>query len=269
MLSSVRTPRENPQHLPISLIRIHIERTVIQRDRRVLTRHFPQTLRNIHMPALTAILRAENHERALVSAIPIAAPASATPLAAAPAAKHRSVDQAVVPKLKHGFPSVRTPRKTAQRLRMSLIPVHLDRTVIQPERPVLTRHFPQPLRNIHMPSLTTILRAKNHVLASVIVPSAIPAAVPVFVAPVAPSPAAKRRSVDHTAVAKFKHPFPPVWTPRKDPQLLGPPMVRICVHRVVADPKTTVPTPQVLHPRSDVHVPAPRAIFPITNNLLA
>src|SRR5258708_22914466 len=109
MLSSVRTPRENPQHLPISLIRIHIERTVIQPERPVLTRHFPQTLRNIHMPALTAILRAENHERALVSALPIAAPASATPLAAAPPAQHPSVHHAVLPTLKHGFPPVRPP----------------------------------------------------------------------------------------------------------------------------------------------------------------
>src|SRR5258708_21311575 len=119
MLSSVRTPRENPQHLPISLIRIHIERTVIQPERPVLTRHFPQALRNIHMPALTAILRAENHERALVSAIPIAAPATATPLAAAPAAKHPSLDHAVIPKLKNVFPPVRPPRTTPKRLRLS------------------------------------------------------------------------------------------------------------------------------------------------------
>src|SRR5258708_24122725 len=134
MLAPVRTPRENPQPLPISLIRIHIERTVIQPERPVLTRHFPQALRNIHMPALAAILRAKNHERALVSAIPIAAPASATPLAAAPSAKHRSVDQAVIPNLKHGFPSIRTARTKPQFLRISFLSIRLDRTVIHPER---------------------------------------------------------------------------------------------------------------------------------------
>src|SRR5258708_18854837 len=115
MLSSVRTPRENPQHLPISLIRIHIERTVIQPERPVLTRHFPQTLRNIHMPALTAILRAENHERALVSVISIAAPASATPVAPASPATHRSIGHAVVPNLEHGIHSMRNPLSHAQR----------------------------------------------------------------------------------------------------------------------------------------------------------
>src|ERR1700738_397993 len=110
-LSPVRTPRKNPQHLRISLIGIHIERTVIQSERPVLTRHFPQSLRNIHVSALAAILGAKNHEGTLASAIPIAAPAPATPLPTTPVMKHRSIDQAVIPKLKHPFPSIRTLRK--------------------------------------------------------------------------------------------------------------------------------------------------------------
>src|SRR5258708_10689622 len=106
MLSSVRTPRKNPQQLPMSLIRIHVERTVIQPERPVLTRHFPQPLRNIHMPALTPILRAENHEHALVSAIPIAAPAAPTPLAATPPTKPASVHHLVLPHLNHPLQSL-------------------------------------------------------------------------------------------------------------------------------------------------------------------
>src|SRR5258708_20183917 len=77
------------------------------------------------------------------------------------------------------------------------------------------------------------------------------------------------RSVNHAAVAILKHVLSPVWTPRKNPQLLGPPMVRICVHRVVVDPKRTVPTRQVLQPRSDVHVTAIRAILRVENDVRA
>src|SRR5260370_23035764 len=111
-----------------------------------------------------------------------------------------------------------------------------------------------------MPALAPILRAQNHVLAGVVIAS-IPASVPVFVAPVAPPPAAKHRSVKHGTVVKFKHSFPPLRPPRKNPQRLPRSMIRIRIHRVVAYPKSPVPTRQVLQPVSDVHMPALVAIL--------
>src|ERR1700687_4189966 len=112
-----------------------------------------------------------------------------------------------------------------------------------------------------MPALAPILRAENHERARIVVPSAIPAAVPVFIAPIAAAPAPKHRSVEHAAVGKLKHPFLPVWTTRKNPQGLRMSLIRICIHRVVADPKRPVLTRQKLQPLSNVHMIALAAIL--------
>src|SRR5713226_2436240 len=111
-----------------------------------------------------------------------------------------------------------------------------------------------------MPALAPILRAQNHVLARVVIAS-IPAAVPMFVAPVAPPPASKHRSVKHGPVGELKHSFPPVRPTRKNAQCLRRPMIRIRIHRVVAYPKSPVPARPVLQPVSDVHMPALVAIL--------
>src|SRR4030088_28042 len=76
---------------------------------------------------------------AFTSAIPIAAPVSAAPFSAAPAAEDRAINQTIVPILKHSFLSIPTARKDAQRFCMAFIWIHAKGTEVQPEHPVLTR----------------------------------------------------------------------------------------------------------------------------------
>ncbi len=165
-LMPIRTTRINPQCLLMSPIGVHAERTRLQPECQVMTREFLQPVGDIHMVMLRAILRVQNQELALAgrSDMPVAAPTTVAPFATAPAAELRSVNDAAIEILEHAFPPIRTTRINPQRLLLSRIRVHAERTEIQPEGQVMTRQFLQPSRDVHMVILRAILRAKNQVL---------------------------------------------------------------------------------------------------------
>src|SRR5216684_6657973 len=98
LFPSIRTTRINAQCLYHSPIRVHAKRVVAHAELPVLARQFLQPLGDIHVTAPRAILRAQNHvlARVTASAIPIATPATVAPLTTAPAAENRPVNHAVI-----------------------------------------------------------------------------------------------------------------------------------------------------------------------------
>src|SRR5437660_8110813 len=95
-----------------------------------------------------------------------------------------------------------------------------------------------------------------------------PTAVPAFVAPLAPPPAAELGAVDGAAFAKFKHALPTVWTAGIDAQGLNVPRVGVHAKCAVPHTKEAILAGQFPQAVRDVHVPPPRAVLSAQDHVL-
>src|SRR6202035_5408097 len=185
----------------------------------------------------------------LFFAVPSAAPAVVVvaPFAGAPAAELRSVNHTVFGIFEHAFVSFGTACINAEHFVLAVV-------WIDAKGMVLPRQFLQLAGDVDMAALGAVLRTENEEFATVVMlpdlstvaivivfgQSAIPAAAPIFLAPVGASPATESASVKDTAVGEIKESFLAVGLTRIHAQHLRASGSRIGIDGVVLHAESLV-----------------------------
>ena len=229
-------------------------------------------------------------------AVPSAAPAVVVvaPFAGAPAAELRSVNHTVFGILKHAFVSFGTACINTQHFVLAVVWIDAKGMVVHLKGLVLPRQFLQLVGDVDMTALGAVLRTENEefttivmlsdlsTLAIVIVSavavigimivfgrSAIPAAAPIFLAPVGASPATESASIKNAAVGEIKESFLAIRLTRIDPQHFRASGRGIGIDGVVFHAESPVMTGQFSQPVSDIYVLVLGAILSVDNDKLA
>src|ERR1700733_2823285 len=215
-------------------------------------------------------------------AVPSAAPAVVVvaPFAGAPAAELRSVNHTVFGIFKHAFVSFGTACINAEHFVLPVVWIDAKGMVVHLKGLVLPRQFLQLAGDVDMAALGAVLRTENEEFTTVVMlsdlstvaivivfrQSAIPAAAPIFLAPVGASPATESASVKGAAVGDIKESFLAIGLTRIDAQHLRASGSRIGIDGVVLHSESLVMTGQFSQPAGDIYVLVLGAILGVEND---
>src|SRR5580700_4652435 len=215
-------------------------------------------------------------------AVPSAAPAVVVvaPFAGAPAAELRSVNHTVFGIFEHAFVSFGTAGINAQHFMLAVVWIDAKGMVVHRKGLVLPRQFLQLAGDVDMAALGAVLRTENEEFATIVmlsdlsavaivIVSAIPAAAPVFLAPVGTSPATESASVKDAAVGEIKESFLAIGLTRIHAKHFRASGSWIGIDGVVLHAESLVMTGQFSQPVGDIYVLVLGAILSVENDKLA
>jgi hypothetical protein len=226
-------------------------------------------------------------------AVPSAAPAVVVvaPFAGAPAAELRSVNHTVFGIFEHAFVSFGTACINAEHFVLAVVWIDAKGMVVHREGLVLPRQFLQLAGDVDMAALGAVLRTENEEFATIVMlsdlstvaivivsavavigimivfgQSAIPAAAPIFLAPVGASPATESASVKDAAVGEIKESLLAIGLTRIHAQHFRASGSRIGIDGVVLHSESLVMTGQFSQPAGDIYVLVLGAILSVEND---
>src|SRR3984885_5614584 len=204
------------------------------------------------------------------------------PLGRPPAAELSSINPAVFGKLEHVLASIGTTGINAQGFQPAAIWIDAEEAVVEAKAAVPLSQFLKPVSDIDMFVRGAVLRTENQEFAGVMIVSgirasgsivisrisAVPSAIPVFVAPVGASPVPKLRSVKEAAVRKIKCPLLAIGPARIDSEDFRPPGNKISIEGVVLHAEALVMTCELPQSMGDVHMVVLGAVLRVENDIL-